>query len=103
LLKALRIVGKRPEDVTVVAVGAGAAGVACREIMLAQGVGDVMVCNRRGALYAGAKHLDAERAALAEHTKRHGLRGTPDEALAGADVLLGLSGPGAVSPPRSAG
>jgi hypothetical protein len=42
-------------------------------------------------------------AALAEHTKSHGLRGTPDEALAGADVLLGLSGPGAVLPPRSAG
>jgi malate dehydrogenase (oxaloacetate-decarboxylating) len=71
--------------------------VACTKIMLAQGVGDVVVCNRRGALYAGAKHLDAERAALAEHTNRRGLRGTPDEALAGADVLLGLSGPGAVS------
>jgi malate dehydrogenase (oxaloacetate-decarboxylating) len=97
LLNALRIVGKRPEGVTVVVVGAGAAGVACTEIMLAQGVGDVVVCNRRGALYAGAKHLDAERAALAEHTNRRGLRGTPDEALAGADVLLGLSGPGAVS------
>jgi len=57
----------------------------------------VVVCNRRGTLYAGAKHLDAERATLAEHTNRRGLRGTPDEALAGADVLLGLSGPGAVS------
>src|SRR5205814_10069306 len=65
LLNALRVVGKRPEDVTVVVVGAGAAGVACTEIMLAQGVGDVVVCNRRGTLYAGAKHLDAKRAALA--------------------------------------
>jgi malate dehydrogenase (oxaloacetate-decarboxylating) len=91
------MVGKRPEDITVVVVGAGAAGVACTEIMLAHGVGDVVVCNRRGTLYAGAKHLDAERATLAEHTNRRGLRGTPDEALAGADVLLGLSGPGAVS------
>jgi malate dehydrogenase (oxaloacetate-decarboxylating) len=97
LLNALRMVGKRPEDITVVVVGAGAAGVACTEIMLAHGVGDVVVCNRRGTLYAGAKHLDAERATLAEHTNRRGLRGTPDEALAGADVLLGLSGPGAVS------
>ena len=50
LLNALRIVGKRPEDVTVVVVGAGAAGMACTEIMLAQGIGDVIVCNRRGAL-----------------------------------------------------
>jgi malate dehydrogenase (oxaloacetate-decarboxylating) len=97
LINALRVVGKRAEDVTVVVVGAGAAGVACTDIMLAHGVGDVIVCNRRGALYAGAEHLDAERAELAERTNRRGLRGTPDEVLAGADVLIGLSGPGAVT------
>jgi malate dehydrogenase (oxaloacetate-decarboxylating) len=97
LLNALRIVGKRPEDVTVVVVGAGAAGVACSEIMLAQGVGDVVVCNRRGALHAGEEGLDAVRAELAERTNKRGRRGTADEVLAGADVLLGLSRPGAVS------
>jgi malate dehydrogenase (oxaloacetate-decarboxylating) len=93
LLNALRLTGKRPEDVTVVVVGAGAAGVACTEIMLAQGIGDVIVCNRRGALYAGQQDLDAERAALAERTNKRDRRGTPDEVLAGADVLIGLSGP----------
>ena len=98
LLNALRIVGKRTEDVMVVVVGAGAAGVACTEILLAQGVGDVVVCNRHGALYAGAEGLDAERAAIAERTNARGLRGTTDEVLAGADVMLGLAGPGAVSP-----
>ena len=98
LLNALRVVGKRVEDVTVVVVGAGAAGLACTDIMLAQGVGDVVVCNRRGALYAGADGLDPARAALAERTNTRGRRGSPDELLAGADVLLGLSGPGAVSP-----
>ena len=97
LLNALRIVGKRPEDATVVVVGAGAAGVACTEIMLAQGVGDVIVCNRRGALHADEEDLDAERAALAARTNKRGLRGTADEMLAGADVLVGLSGPGAVT------
>jgi malate dehydrogenase (oxaloacetate-decarboxylating) len=97
LLNALRIVEKPIDQIRVVVVGAGAAGVACTEIMLAQGVGDVIVCNRRGALYAGAPHLDEERALLAERTNKHGLRGTPDDVLAGADVLLGLSGPGAVS------
>src|ERR671914_1259290 len=65
LLNALRLVGKRPEDVTVVVVGAGAAGVACTEIMLAQGVGDVIVCNRQGAIFAGQPGLDAERSAIA--------------------------------------
>jgi malate dehydrogenase (oxaloacetate-decarboxylating) len=98
LLNALRFVGKRIEEVTVVVVGAGAAGVACTDILLAQGVGDVVVCSRRGALHAGADGLDAERAQLAKRTNRQGRRGTSDEVLAGADVLLGLSGPGAVSP-----
>jgi malate dehydrogenase (oxaloacetate-decarboxylating) len=97
LLNALRVVGKRAEDITVVIVGAGAAGVACADILLAQGVGDVVVCNRRGALHAGAEHLDPDRAALAQRTNKRGLRDTADEVLRGADVLLGLSGPGAVS------
>ncbi len=96
LLNALRVVSKRPADITVVVVGAGAAGVACTDIMLAQGVGDVIVCDRRGALYAGAERLDAERAALAERTNKHARRGTVDEVLTGADVLVGVSGPGAV-------
>jgi malate dehydrogenase (oxaloacetate-decarboxylating) len=86
LLNALKLVGKRPEEVTAVVVGAGAAGVACTEIMLAQGIGDVIVCNRRGVLVEGH---------LAERTNKRGLRGTANEVLAGADVVLGLSGPGA--------
>src|SRR3954471_2372959 len=97
LLNALRLVGKRLEGGNLVVVGAGAAGVACTEIMLAQGVGDVVVCNRLGALDARAEGLDPARAALAARTNRRGLRGTADEVLAGADVLLGLSGPRAIS------
>src|ERR687892_1006796 len=84
LLNALKVVDKRPEDVRVVVVGAGAAGVACTDIMLAQGVGDVIVCNRRGALYAGDEQLDSERATLAERTNKRNVRGTADEVLAGA-------------------
>jgi malate dehydrogenase (oxaloacetate-decarboxylating) len=97
LLNALRVVEKRAEDISVVVVGAGAAGLACADIILAHGVHDVVVCNRRGALYAGAEHLDADRAALAQRTNKHGLRGTANEVLAGADVLVGVSGPGAIS------
>jgi malate dehydrogenase (oxaloacetate-decarboxylating) len=97
LLNALKLVGKRPEDVTVVVVGAGAAGVACTEILLAQGVGDVIVCNREGAMYAGQPDLDPDRASLAERTNKRNVRGTADEVLAGADVVLGLAGPGAIS------
>ncbi len=97
LLNALRVVQKRAEDLTVVVVGAGAAGLACADMMRAHGVGDVIVCNRRGALSAGAEHLDADRAALARRTNKRGLRGTTDDVLVGADVLVGVSGPGAVS------
>ncbi len=98
LLNALRIVGKRPEDVTVVAVGAGAAGVACTEIMLAQGVGDVIVVDREGALVAGDPVLTPERAELAARTNRARRTGSADQVLAGADVVIGVSGPGAFTP-----
>src|SRR4051812_5413988 len=97
LLNALRIVGKRPEDVKVVVVGAGAAGVACTDILPAQGGGDVIVCNRHGALRADDDALDPSQAAVAARTNREQRRGLANEVLAGADVLLGLSGPGAVS------
>jgi len=98
LLNALRIVGKRPEDVKVVVVGAGAAGVACTEIMLAQGIVDVVVCDRHGALYEGDEALRPERVELAARTNPRRLSGSPDDVLAGADVMIGVSGPGAVTP-----
>jgi malate dehydrogenase (oxaloacetate-decarboxylating) len=97
LLNALRLVGKRAEDVRVVVCGAGAAGMACTDILLAHGVVDLVVCDVQGALYRGRPGLDPARAALAERTNPRDLRGTADALLAGADVFLGLSGPGAVS------
>jgi malate dehydrogenase (oxaloacetate-decarboxylating) len=97
LLNALRVVEKRAEDVSVVVVGAGAAGVACSEIIRARGVRELLVCDIDGALYPGRPGLDPTRAALAEHTNPAGRRGTADELLEGADVMVGVSGPGAVS------
>ena len=78
-------------------MGAGAAGVACSEIMLAHGVRNLVVCDIDGALYAGRPGLDAVREALAARTNPAGERGMADDVLAGADVLVGVSGPGAVS------
>ena len=97
LLNALKVVDKRAQDITAVVVGAGAAGLACADMMLAHGVGDVIVCNRAGTLYAGAEQLDPDRAALAARTNKRGLRGMADDALRAADVLVGVSGPRAVS------
>jgi malate dehydrogenase (oxaloacetate-decarboxylating) len=98
LLNALRVVGKRPEDVRVVVTGAGAAGMACTKIMLAHGIEQIVVCDINGVLYRDRPDLDPMLRGLAELTNPLDERGTADELLAGADVYLGVSVPGAVSP-----
>ena len=98
LLNALRVIHKRLGDVRVVITGVGAAGVATTDVLLSAGVRDVVGCDRRGAVYPGRSGLDGVKAAYAERTNARGMRGTADEALVGADVYIGLSGPGAVSP-----
>jgi len=97
LLSALRVVGKRVEDARIVVTGAGAAGMACTNIILAEGATSVIVCDIEGVLYSGRPGLDPEFAALAERTNPDDERGSADELLAGADVFIGLSRPGAVS------
>ena len=97
LLNALRVVNKRLDEVRVVITGIGAAGVATTDILLAAGVPDVIGCDRRGAVHRGRPGLEGVKAQYAERTNRQGLQGTADDALAGADVFIGLSGPGAVT------
>ena len=97
LLNALRVVGKRIEDVRVVFTGAGAAGNATARMLLAAGVTDIVCCDRHGALHHGRSDCDEAKLALIEETNPRGFQGTADEALAGADVFIGLSGPGAIS------
>jgi malate dehydrogenase (oxaloacetate-decarboxylating) len=94
---ALRVVGKRLEDARIVVTGAGAAGSATVRMLAAAGAGDVVCCDIEGALCAGRDGLDPFRAALAELSNPRMLRGTADEALAGADLFVGLSAPGAVT------
>jgi malate dehydrogenase (oxaloacetate-decarboxylating) len=97
LLNALRVVGKPIADVRVVMTGAGAAGVAVAQMLVNAGVRDIVACDRHGAIARGDDRLSPEKAAFAEWTNPRGFRGTADEALARADVFLGLSGPGAIS------
>jgi malate dehydrogenase (oxaloacetate-decarboxylating) len=96
-LNSLRLVDKRPEDVRVVMTGVGAAGVATTDMLLAAGVRNIIGCDRKGALHRGRDDLGPWKAAFAERTNPDNFTGTPDEALVGADVFIGLSGPGAVS------
>jgi malate dehydrogenase (oxaloacetate-decarboxylating) len=97
LLNALRVVGKRLDEIRVVLTGAGAAGAAVTRTLLAAGAGSVVVCDRRGVLYPGRPELDPFKLALAQETNPGGDACSADEALADADVFVGLSGPGAVS------
>jgi malate dehydrogenase (oxaloacetate-decarboxylating) len=97
LLNALRVVGKELGDVRVLLTGTGAAGAATARMLLAAGAGEVLCCDRRGLLSPGRAGLDPFKAALAEETNPGDATGSADKALAGADVYIGLSGPGAVS------
>ena len=97
LINALRLVGKQPQDVRIVITGAGAAGAAVADILLAAGVRDVVVCDRRGALFPGREGMNEAKVALAERTNPSRDERGADEKLAGADVFIGLSGPGSVS------
>jgi malate dehydrogenase (oxaloacetate-decarboxylating) len=96
-LNALRVVDKRPEDVSVVIVGAGAAGIAVTKILLAAGVQNIIGTDRTGAIHRRREGLDEFKRWYAENTNSQGFAGSANEALRGADVFIGLSGPGAVS------
>ena len=103
LLNACRVVGRRLEDLRVVVLGAGAAGIACARLLLHAGVRDLVGLDRRGILHAGrAEGLDPQRRLLMELSNPRGLTGGLEVALAGADVFVGVSGPGALPPALAA-
>jgi len=95
-LNALKVVGKRIEDVKVVVTGIGAAGVAVTKTLQAAGVRRIVGCDSKGVVHPGRDDLNPVKRRYAEETAPEET-GTADEALAGADVYIGLSQPGAVS------
>ncbi|WP_203336583.1 NAD-dependent malic enzyme [Nocardioides limicola] len=97
LTNALRVVGKELEQVRVVVAGAGAAGSAIVSLLLAAGVPDVVVWDREGCLAAG-DDLSPAKAELAGRTNPRNVRGDLRAGLAGADVFIGVSGPGVLKP-----
>jgi malate dehydrogenase (oxaloacetate-decarboxylating) len=89
---AARVTGKSLADLRVVVCGAGASGIAVTKILLSAGVGDVAVADSKGLIYHGREGLNPVKAALAKVTNAAGLAGSPEAALRGADVFIGLSG-----------
>ncbi|WP_427016871.1 NAD-dependent malic enzyme [Pseudarthrobacter sp. P1] len=93
LVNALRVVEKKIADVKIVVAGVGAAGNAIIQLLLAQGAVNVVACGRTGAINRDETYTDAHRTWLAEHTNPENFTGSLHDAVAGADVFIGVSGP----------
>ncbi len=97
LTNALKVVGKRKEDVKIVTVGAGAAGISIVKLLLSEGFRNITMCDRQGALYAGCPGMNWAQAEMAARTNPDQTTGTLAEKLRGADVFIGTSAPGIVT------
>jgi malate dehydrogenase (oxaloacetate-decarboxylating) len=100
LINALRLVGKDPGDLKVVFSGVGASGVAVSKIFIDYGVGNLIGCDRSGAIYKGrTENMNFMKQWYADHTNPNGERGLLTEVIEGADVFVGLSAPGMLTVP----
>ncbi|MBO8154510.1 malic enzyme-like NAD(P)-binding protein [Thermovirga sp.] len=98
LFNALKIVGKKIEDVKVVMSGAGAAGVAISKFLLSAGAKNVILCDRAGAIYDGRpEHMNPAKEDIARNTNPEKESGSLEDVIRGADVFMGISGPGLVT------
>ena len=97
LTNALKVVGKKKEDVKVVTSGAGAAAIAITKLLLSAGFRDITMCDRKGAIYQGREGLNWIKAEMAEATNLSRKAGTLADMLVGADVFIGVSAPNTVT------
>ena len=97
LHNALKVVGKRKEDVRVVTSGAGAAAIAIVKLLLSAGYRNVTMCDRHGAIYAGREGLNWIKEEMAQVTNLERRAGSLADMLVGADVFIGVSAPGTVT------
>ena len=97
LTNALKVVGKKKEDVKVVTSGAGAAAISIVRLLLSAGFKNITMCDRKGAIYAGREGLNWIKEEMAQLTNLDKKPGTLAESLVGADVFIGVSAPGTVT------
>ena len=97
LTNALKVVGKKKEDVKIVTSGAGAAAVSIVKLLLSAGYRHVTMCDRKGAIYAGREGLNWIKEEMAQVTNLEKKAGSLADALVGADVFIGVSAPGTVT------
>lgn len=97
LINALKLTGKKMGEIKVVTSGAGAAGIAIIRLLLAMGLQNVILCDRKGAIYEGRENQNSQKAEMAKITNRNREKGSLSDVLKGADVFIGVSAPGCVT------
>ena len=98
MINALKLTGKKLDDIKVVTSGAGAAGIAIIRLLISMGLKDVVLCDRQGAIYDGRDGLNQEKQEMAKITNKQLRKGSLADVLAGADVFIGVSAPNCVTP-----
>ena len=98
LINALKLTGKKLDCIRVVTSGAGAAGIAIIKLLIALGLNDVIMCDRKGAIYEGRDGLNPVKQEMACITNREKRKGCLADVLRGADVFIGVSAPNCVTP-----
>lgn len=97
MINALRVVGKNLNDISVVTSGAGAAGIAIVKLLMAMGLKNVVMCDRKGAIYKGREDLNPEKQEMAEISNLSRKKGSLAAVIQGADVFIGVSAPGTLT------
>lgn len=98
IMNALKIVGKKIGEITAVVNGCGAAGTAIAKLLLGTGLKNVILCDKQGVVYEGCPWLNPMQAEIARVSNRGMIKGTLADALAGADVFIGVSAPEVLKP-----
>ena len=97
LTNALKIVGKKMEDIYVVVNGAGAAATAITKLLISRGLKNVILCDRKGAIYEGREGLNSAKEEMAKITNPEKKAGSLADVIVGADVFIGVSAPGVLT------
>ena len=97
LTNALKIVGKKIEEISVVVNGAGAAATAITKLLISRGLKDVVLCDRTGAIYQGREKLNSAKEEIAAITNQKMKKGSLKDVIVGADVFIGVSAPGVLT------
>ena len=97
MLNALKLVGKKLSDISVVVNGSGAAGIAITKLLMSKGLKNVVLCDRKGAIYKGREGLNDIKKEMAEISNLEMKKGSLAEVIKGADVFIGVSAPGSLT------